>query len=36
MAIQTRYLLTASMDVEPAQEALFKEVYDTEHVPLLL
>ena len=36
MAIQTRYLFTASMDVEPAQEALFNEVYDTEHVPLLL
>ncbi len=36
MAIQTRYLFTAAMDVEPAQEALFNEVYDTEHVPLLL
>jgi hypothetical protein len=24
------------MDVEPAQEALFNEVYDKEHVPLLL
>ena len=36
MAIQTRYLFTAAMDVEPAQEKLFNEVYDTEHVPLLL
>ena len=36
MAIQTRYLFTAAMDVEPAKEALFNEVYDTEHVPLLL
>ena len=36
MAIQTRYVFSASMDVEPAKEALFNEVYDTEHVPLLL
>jgi len=36
MALQTRYLFTASMDVETAQEKLFNEVYDTEHVPLLL
>src|SRR5262249_24302296 len=36
MALQTRYLFTASMDVEPTKEALFNEVYDTEHVPLLL
>ena len=35
MALQTRYLFTASMDVEPAQEKLFNEVYDREHVPLL-
>lgn len=32
----TRYLFTASMDVDPEKEALFNEVYDTEHVPLLL
>jgi len=36
MPMQTRYLFTASMDVEPAKEKLFNEVYDTEHVPLLL
>jgi len=36
MPIQTRYVFTASMDVEPAREGIFNEVYDTEHVPLLL
>ena len=33
---KTRYLFTAAMDVDPAKEALFNEVYDTEHVPELL
>jgi hypothetical protein len=33
---QTRYLLIVSMDVDPSREALFNEVYDTEHVPNLL
>jgi hypothetical protein len=33
---KTRYLFTASMDVDAEKEALFNEVYDTEHVPLLL
>ena len=36
MPIQTRYLFSAAMDVEPEKEALFNEVYDTEHVPLIL
>ena len=36
MPITTRYLLSVSMDVEPEYEALFNEVYDTEHVPYLL
>ncbi|MGH7278251.1 MAG: hypothetical protein ACREJG_06135 [Candidatus Rokuibacteriota bacterium] len=36
MPIQTRYLFTAAMDVTPDREALFNEVYDGEHVPLLL
>ena len=36
MPIQTRYLFTAAMDVEPAKDALFNEVYDGEHVPLIL
>ena len=31
-----RFLFTASMDVDPDKEALFNEVYDTEHVPELL
>lgn len=35
MAFQSRYLFTASMDVDPAKEALFNEVYDTEHCPML-
>jgi hypothetical protein len=36
MGISTRYVLMASMDVTPEAEALFNEVYDTEHVPNLL
>lgn len=35
MAFQSRYLFTASMDIDPAREALFNEVYDTEHCPML-
>jgi hypothetical protein len=36
MPLQTPYLFTAAMDVEPAREALFNEIYDGEHVPLIL
>jgi hypothetical protein len=36
MTIAGRYIFVASMDVEPSKEALFNEVYDTEHVPNLL
>jgi hypothetical protein len=36
MPIQSRYVFIASMDVDPDKEALFNEVYDTEHVPSLL
>ena len=36
MPFQTKYLFIAAMDVEPDKEALFNEVYDTEHVPMLL
>ncbi len=36
MPIQSRYLFSAAMDVEPGKEALFNEVYDIEHVPTLL
>jgi hypothetical protein len=35
MPVQTRYLFIASMDVDPEKEAIFNEVYDQEHVPLL-
>lgn len=36
MPFHTNYVFSAAMDVEPDKEALFNEVYDTEHVPLLL
>jgi hypothetical protein len=36
MPIKTKYLFVASMDVDPDKEALFNEVYVTEHVPNLL
>ena len=36
MPLQSRYLFSAAMNVEPAKEQLFNEVYDREHVPLLL
>src|SRR5262249_21443373 len=36
MPITSRYLLSAAMDVDPAREAVFNEVYDREHVPSLL
>jgi hypothetical protein len=36
MPIATKYLFVVSMDVTKEKEALFNEVYDTEHVPLLL
>jgi hypothetical protein len=36
MPIRSKYLFVASMDVDPDKEALFNEVYDTEHVPALL
>jgi hypothetical protein len=36
MPIKSRYLFVASMDVDPDKEALFNEVYDSEHVPTLL
>ena len=32
---KARYVLIVSLDVDPDREALFNEVYDTEHVPLL-
>ena len=36
MPIESKYLLSVCMDVEPAKERLFNEVYDEEHVPDLL
>src|SRR5579875_4145322 len=36
MPLTTQYVFIASMDVAPEKEALFNEVYDTEHVPSLL
>ncbi len=35
MPISTKYVFIVSMDVSAEKEALFNEVYDTEHVPLL-
>ena len=36
MPIAAKYLFIVSMDVAKEKEALFNEVYDTEHVPMLL
>jgi hypothetical protein len=36
MPITARYIFTASMDVDGDKEDLFNEVYDDEHVPMLL
>jgi hypothetical protein len=36
MPIKSRYLFVASMDGDADKEAVFNEVYDTEHVPNLL
>ena len=35
MPAESRYLLQVSMDVDPDREAIFNEVYDREHVPIL-
>ena len=35
MPIAAKYLFIVSMDVTKDKEALFNEVYDKEHVPLL-
>lgn len=36
MPFKTRYIFIASMDVDADKEAVFNEVYDTEHIPNLL
>ena len=35
MRLAKKYLFVVAMDVQPDKEALFNEVYDTEHIPLL-
>ena len=35
MPFSSKYLFVVSMDVDRDKEALFNEVYDTEHIPLL-
>ena len=35
MTLRSKYLMIASMDVAPEKEALFNDVYNTEHCPLL-
>jgi len=36
MPISSKYLFVVSMDVDAGKEALFNEVYDSEHIPSLL
>jgi len=36
MTAPAKYLFIASMDVEPEKLDIFNEVYDTEHVPMLM
>src|SRR5687768_10391704 len=36
MPVVSKYVFIASMDVDPEREAVFNEVYDTEHIPNLL
>ena len=36
MPINSNYLFVVSMDVDADKEALFNEIYDTEHIPNLL
>jgi hypothetical protein len=35
MPAKAKYIMVASMDVDPEHEALFNEVYDKEHIPNL-
>lgn len=36
MAGKAKFIFTVSMDVDADKEAIFNEVYDTEHIPLIL
>ena len=33
--MNANYVFCVSMDIDPAKEALFNEVYDTEHIPMI-
>ena len=33
MPISSKYLFVVSMDVDADKEALFNEIYDSEHIP---
>ena len=36
MSFTGKWIFTAAMDVDADKEAIFNEVYDTEHIPLIL
>ena len=36
MAGKAKYLMIASMDIDPERETIFNEVYNKEHVPNLM
>lgn len=36
MTIEASWIFVVTMDIAPEKEALFHEVYDTEHIPHLL
>ena len=35
MPITGKWIFTAAMDVDPDKEAIFNEVYDQEHIPII-
>jgi len=35
MPVTAKWIFTAAMDVEPDKEAIFNEVYDQEHIPII-
>jgi hypothetical protein len=35
MPITAKWIFTAAMDVDPDKEAVFNEVYDQEHIPII-
>ena len=36
MPAKAKFVFIASMDIDPDKDAIFNEVYDTEHIPLIL